>query len=944
MSKIVRATAGAGKTTGLLEAVYDVYKTFYAKEGLWPKVLLSTFTVKAANELSERLISKAVDLNDEQFLDYVSSNFLEVGTLHSVFLKILDQISGEDGIKEARYFSHTHRNKVGRAILHDLIKEKKIERFFIESKDESDLLKTFAHIYESSNVVPSVMTKDKLNLGIRDEFALLAVEASEAMEDDKFRNIFETSQSFSEMLLYISSLDKKDQKKCKDLKKFIESDVNDPEFVDKYSEKHELFGKIYEEWSARLREYTVENQVGSISDAEVQVLNKLTEKKFSQKVWDFCFFDEYQDTSPMQKKIIDIVAAQSNNYFVGDPFQSIYFFRGARKEIFLKEFDEIKSANGETEYRLNNYRSAPEIVDFANGLTKFMLPDFMEMEPFVKGVSGEVKVVHFLKGSEIDEFTYVKDEIKKIDLTKESVAILARGSKSLLSCGKELRRAGIIHKFSLSKGFSSSLEVIELVGFLNFLLDPDNDENLLILLMSYWVKVSDYDLQKSVSLVDEGEYSSIWQSLHAHEGLASLRVLLAAAESLPLSSILSDFVGVVGFLDFTEGLDLTKDRESNILKLIGALESEEAKMGFNPLGFCDDILSGSYRFESEEVKSDKGCLLMTVHGSKGLQFDHVFLIGMNKSNAVKSKAYYFDLEQNMFSLKERARSDGKMKFPLAVEELVSNEKLEVLSESKRLFYVAMTRAKKSLFLIGSKKIPKTSIAPSWLNMTIDFLGKTEQEGLYTELEPYGISLEGAERGSIEGGFLLRTLGSEFLEKSSLAVTQAVDGAVKKQAESKEYDTDVHKLSKLTFSIAEGVLFHEMMERVTSLEETLIEVPACFPSDYEKHKDAARYLFEQKDFPFEEILVSGSKEWGFDFSGSKRVSGKIDLWSKVGDKVWLVDYKTGGISGAEKGFGQLEAYKTMLEKYLQKVFKEEKLVYNLVLTFPYDKKTFVRLNT
>ena len=80
MSKIVRATAGAGKTTGLLEAVYDSYKAFYSENGIWPKILLSTFTVKAANELSERLIKKAVTDGDQDFLDYASSSFLEVGS------------------------------------------------------------------------------------------------------------------------------------------------------------------------------------------------------------------------------------------------------------------------------------------------------------------------------------------------------------------------------------------------------------------------------------------------------------------------------------------------------------------------------------------------------------------------------------------------------------------------------------------------------------------------------------------------------------------------------------------------------------------------------------------------------------------------------------------------------------------------------------------------
>ncbi len=928
MNKIVRATAGAGKTTGLLDAVYDVYKSFLIKEGKVPKVLLSTFTVKAANELSERLITKAIELSDEGFLDYVSSSFLEVGTLHSVFLKILDKLQDDESVGEQSYFSQAQRSTVGRGLLHNLIKEESLEEFFIEGREERDVLKVFMHMYENTDLKSKVVGIEDLLIYKKEKEKELVLK----IQDDYFQEIFEKTQDTSVWLSYIAELDKKEQKKFKDLKAFLNDEVNGVEFLDKYAKKHEVYAELFNKWSVELRKYIEENQISSILDAEVQVIKKLKEKGFSEKVWDFCFFDEYQDTSPMQKKVIDIVSAKSVNYFVGDPFQSIYFFRGARKEIFLNEFLDIEESGGDTEYRLNNYRSAPEIVKFANGLTKFVLPDFIEMEPAVEGVKGDVKVVHFKDGGVEDEFLHITNCLKEINLNNESVAILSRGSKELLGCGKVLRRHGVTHRFSLSKGFESSLEVIELVSFLRFLIDPDDDENLLILLMSFWCSISDLELQRAAVEIEE-KGVSLWSVFSEHSGVSIIRGLRENIGSVSLSIILSDFIGSSGFLSFSESMDPTKDREHNTLKFMSALASEEQRKGFNLKGFLDDILSGSYRFESEEIKLSSGCLLMTIHGSKGLQFDHVFILGTNKSNAPKANSYYFNLEDGVFSLKENSKSDAKMRFPAAIENLVENEKLEMLSENKRLFYVAMTRAKRSLTILGSKKISKTSKAPSWLSLTLNFLSKTNQENLAEELEVLDDAKSEVEEVKRLKGFLLRTDESEFLEKKSAAVTSG-------DITDEEYSGDVEKFSRLSLAISEGVFFHELMERVSSLPEALDEVSNCLEVDKQRHIDAVKYLFEQENFPFCTILASGEKEWGFDYNGEKSISGKVDLWAESEGEVWIVDYKTGQTAGAEKGFSQLKVYKEMLKKYLgvSKVLK-----YNLVLTFPYEKKTFVELD-
>ncbi len=627
------------------------------------------------------------------------------------------------------------------------------------------------------------------------------------------------------------------------------------------------------------------------------------------------------------------MSEKSRNYFVGDPFQSIYFFRGARKEIFLKEFVKIKESGGQSEYMLNNYRSVLKVVEFANGLTKFILPDFVKMKTTVENVKGSVKVVHFKEGALSDEFLYVIKGLKAIDLEKESVAILSKRSKDLLDFSKELRKAGIEYKFSFSKGFETSLEIIELLSFLSFLLDPHNDENILVLLMSLWCEVSDLEIQTAMRKIKNKEIKSLWGVFSEKKGVLNLKKLFKMSENLSYSVLLSEFIGSSGFLDFSQNLDPTKARESNVLKLVSALEQEEKKNNFNLQEFIDDILSGSYGFESEEVKPSSGCLLMTAHGSKGLEFDHVYIIGMNKSNFSKSNSYYFNLEKNLFSLKGYSVNENKTIFPMAVKDLILSEKTQMLTENKRLFYVAMTRAKKTLSLIGSKKISKVSTAPSWLSLTLDFLTKTKQEKeFFSELKPFKTSDKTTVVEKNHEGFFLREGFSEFLDKKKRGATK------KNEDEIKNYEGDVSRFLKLSFAISEGVFFHEMMERVQNLKEAEREIKNSFKDNEEKHLEAVGYLFKQKKIPFSQILLTGKREWGFDYNGEFKISGKIDLWSKINDEVWIIDYKTGSSKGLEKGFSQLETYKDMLAQYL-KGFNN--LKYNLVLIFPYEKKMFLK---
>jgi ATP-dependent exoDNAse (exonuclease V) beta subunit len=325
---------------------------------------------------------------------------------------------------------------------------------------------------------------------------------------------------------------------------------------------------------------------------------------------------------------------------------------------------------------------------------------------------------------------------------------------------------------------------------------------------------------------------------------------------------------------------------------------------------------------------------MTVHGSKGLQFDHVFLIGMNKSNVQRSGAFFFDGAHGVFSLKIPRPSDGKYKFPAMVESMVEAEKEEMQSESKRLLYVAMTRAKRSLTLLGSKKLVKNSQSPSWMRFTIDYIEKAGLEDLFIEQD----SIQQVEKTKCTEYTNEHIL--EFFKWSGWPVyKKKTETAVTGEKKIKVYENVLEeKFSDLASNIKEGVLFHEFMESIEARSFKERGVPKNLNSEPSIHEKAVDYLFEQGDFPFSEVLEHGHKEWGFDLKTSDvRASGKIDLWAQLGSDVWIVDYKTGSLKNSSKGFEQLHAYKKVIEKYVGQSVKS----FNLVLTFPYDRKTLIQ---
>lgn len=891
--KIVRATAGAGKTTKLIDDVCHTYLSHKSEYNRSPRILLTTFTVKAANELSERLFSKAIEIADKEFLNYCLSSYLEIGTMHSVFSALLSQL--DQSFSQNEYVSYSYKLHCAKGFFVKLVEENNLLHLFSEPYDFNETLNFFLYL-ERSKFTYTFLDKNKILEEAKKE-ALVYTEESEAL----FK-ILKKTENFSDFETVLNQLD---PKLNKDLLVFLKKENNKEYFIEKFYSYNKKISELYREWSERFGEFVQEKGLYTLEDMEPLILELSKNKNLASR-WDYCFFDEYQDTSPEQKELIDRFCSQSTKYYVGDPFQSIYFFRGARKEIFDDEFNRIKNENLNIEYKTTSYRSAKNIVNFVNHVSNGMFSDFDSITPH-KTEDGKVRVAFFEDQTIEEEIDFLTDELKGLD--PKDVLILSRQTKNLSKAFKRLKLKGFSALPLFGSGVADHLKSFELISFLQFLEDQKNDESLKVILFSEVYNFSDKELANFIRGAAEKKHS-LWEEVRGDSRLSLLKSL--AENKSSYGQALRVFVSESGFISQSRSNNKDSLKEFNCFKILQSLEEEEKKLGFNIKAFCDDLLTGRYPFGKESVEESNSFKLMTVHGSKGLEAKHVFILGANQGyRDLDNYPLFFDEKSKTSAAKVKDKNLNRS-LPFFHQSLIEREKDIKKEENRRLFYVAMTRAEVDLYIIGSGKKEKSPSEPSWMSHVLNALG--DDALAFVEF----VDMSCVQKNSkIEQDSEVKWV--DFFKNTKPLVSKSDE-----KKDLQEYQkNDLHALS---YNIKRGIDFHAYME-------------GNLQGGGEEYKSALDYLNNQVEFPFAQIFESGYKEWGYDWFNSdtgKIESGKIDIWAEIDETVWIIDYKTGSLSGVDKGFEQLERYKKVLSEYLK---GDKKFV--LVLTFPFNQKTLLK---
>lgn len=597
---LIVAGAGSGKTRVLTCRI-----AWMISQGVAPyNIMALTFTNKAAKEMRERITAMV----GEQ-----KSRYIWMGTFHSIFLKILSREVQHIGYEPNFTIYDTGQTE---SLIKSLIKE-------MQLSDE---------VYKPREV------RSRISLAKNNLVTPQAYEANGTLiEEDKKR-------------------------------------------------RQPQFWQLYKNYVTRCR------QNNSMDFDDLLLLTNILFRDHPevlqkyQRQFPYILVDEYQDTNAAQYLIVRSLAAATGNIcVVGDDAQSIYSFRGAKIENifrFQKDFPKAKI------YKLEqNYRSTQTIVDAANSViehNKYRI----KKQVFSENSQGE-KIKVFRAYTEGEEAQMVANGIRGAHIADgtedwSNIAVLYRTNAQSRPLEEALRKRNIPYRIYGGHSFYDRKEVKDLMAYFKTIVNPKDDESLLRIINFPARGIGDVAIGKIRALA-QSKGLSMWEAMQHSTPEEQAMMGKKVGEFYSLMSSLSLLRSHKTLYEF--GVEVAT--RSGILSLYKLNPSPESE---NALQLIEELLNSMQDFRhstievagEEEVREpsleewlqnislltdmDGGeeegrnwVTLLTAHSSKGLEFDHVFITGM---------------EENLFP---------------SVISLTSPEQVE---EERRLFYVALTRAKK----------------------------------------------------------------------------------------------------------------------------------------------------------------------------------------------------------------------------------------------------------
>jgi DNA helicase-2/ATP-dependent DNA helicase PcrA len=448
------------------------------------------------------------------------------------------------------------------------------------------------------------------------------------------------------------------------------------------------------------------------------VLNKY------QHMFKYVMVDEFQDTNHAQYSIIRMLSnVYQNIAVVGDDAQSIYAFRGATiKNIlnFHKDFPDTKVFKLE-----ENYRSTQTIVNAANSIIK-QNRDQIEKKVFTQNESGDrIRVFRALTDNEEGKMVasaIFQDKMNK-HLNNKDFAILYRTNAQSRSLEEALRKMNIPYKIYGGLSFYQRKEIKDLLAYFRVIINP-NDEEALKRVINYPTRGIGKTTLDHLTIL-ASEHNKSWFEI----------MEIAHQYGLKSANLLTDFTLMIRSFQ-TMLLKPAYEVAMHVAKQSGLLKSlydDKTVEGIARYENIEELLNGIKEFSIEEAVDDDAVLrgntlpdymqdialltdadrdndddndkvvMMTIHGSKGLEFKYVHIVG---------------LEENLFPSQ------------------LSLHSRQELEEERRLFYVALTRAEKKLTL---------SFATS--RFRFGTMVNCEPSRFLTEIDPQYMIVEGMSSSS-----------------------------------------------------------------------------------------------------------------------------------------------------------------------------------------------------
>ncbi|MDJ1645550.1 ATP-dependent helicase [Mycoplasma phocimorsus] len=499
--------------------------------------------------------------------------------------------------------------------------------------------------------------------------------------------------------------------------------------------------------------------------------NDQIREKWSKK-YKYLLVDEFQDTNDVQYYIVKVLSQNAHITIVGDPDQTIYSWRGASVDLMIN-FDQ-DFTNCKTIKLSQNYRSTKKIVEAANNLISYN-KNRLDKKLYTENVEGE-DIEYFRAYDTEAEAKWVVNKINELKKKKnqlKSIAIFYRSNYYSRTFEEELVRANINHKIYGGERFFERKEVKDVLAFLRVLYDKN------FLSLDRVINIPTRGIG-SVSKAKLFEYAEKFKKSNNEEvkvidvikerinhidfpikGDKRKQLFKFVKNILKYSKLLKEGKICKTLDEFLEQINYYKyieDQSSlrgapinNVNELISSIKAwENENKDKSVREYLEHVALMTSTTDEETTKNYIS--LMTIHSAKGLQFDNVFIVGMTNdvfpAAKARSKDYFSDEAQKM-------------------------------EEERRLAYVAITRAKKRLFLSdcrGYNYQSETSKTPSYFlkEMGVN-IHSSIPKTLSDELEPVEeeLSLDD-ERDLYEGDIVSHSKYGEGIIKEVVGDTVIID--------------------------------------------------------------------------------------------------------------------------------------------------------------------------
>ena len=404
-----------------------------------------------------------------------------------------------------------------------------------------------------------------------------------------------------------------------------------------------------------------------------------------QRKFGYLMVDEFQDTNRLQLELVTNLAdARRNVAVVGDDDQSIYGWRGAEVSNIL-EF-ETHFPNPVVVKLEQNYRSTNAILGTANALIKNN--PRRRPKQLWSAHEGGAKVRVIAMSDDRQEAEFITNEIAQRAVLEsaahEDFAILFRMNAQSRLLETHLRELHIPYRVVGGKSFFDAREIKDLLAYASVLLNADDDVSLLRIINtpargigpSVVERALELSIHKRCSLFaalrDDAFRAEI--TTRAATALDKFTAFLDTWETklnTPLSDqakVLRDFLKETGYLEDLKRSCKTQEeglkRENKVTEMIRWFDDDAAAKGKSLRDFLDDMMLRQEKEEDDDESKGTGVTLITLHAAKGLEFPHVYLIG---------------LEEGLLP-HDRSKMEG------------------TVDEERRLLYVGITRARRTLAL------------------------------------------------------------------------------------------------------------------------------------------------------------------------------------------------------------------------------------------------------